>query len=660
MREITINQINQGGIADSKYMGESNSVAVSVGLDLHSTPGVIQSNYQLSKESGTTIDEFCKVIVPTSEGNTYFFSSESGKIWVRNSSGIYSLKYTTIPTAGDPECLGATEYDGYIYWATARYLYRVPVNSSGWGSLQTAWSSTIGYDSTDIVAHEGVNYVATTAHDATRIITQPNIVMHSVKTHIAYDEFSRAAGSTITDTSAGSVGFTETTDDITADGAKIQEATYLVYLSDAAAVTILKGTTADETESVCPDLPAGALGKMGEILIKVAAGSTNFDAGTDELDEAHLTVTFTDTNMTTLAETEPGTTIGATYWETTLPDYAVEWATFGAQDTEYHPMIAIGNNLWIGDGHYVSHVRNNIFTANALDLPDEQRIRTLGKLDIQLAMGTFVNNYVNKSTIFRWDGWSVSWNMDDTVEELGVNAFIPIDNYFYVQVGLEGNIYAYDNNMLYLVKRVPGDYSTTNTSEVLPNATAYFKGKPLFGMSNGNGSSASGATVGIYSLATVNPRLYNRILALEYLPSTTSTTAEIGAMAAQGSNLFVSWKSGTSVGIDNIDYTMRYPTSYLESRVIRLDRAESNIYTRFVIGYVNMPANCSVQAYIKQNYASSWTELTLTPDTIRKRYYSDLRLESNTLEFKVVLNSYQDDSPVIDHISLIGEEDNGG
>lgn len=527
MREITINQINQGGVADSKYMGESNSVAVSVGLDLHSTPGVIQSNYQLSKESGTTIDEFCKVIVPTSEGNTYFFSSESGKIWVRNSSGTYSLKYTTIPTAGDPECLGATEYDGYIYWASARYLYRVPVNSSGWGSLQTAWSSTIGYDSTDIVAHKGVNYVATTAHDAS-------------------------------------------------------------------------------------------------------------------------------------AETEPGTTIGATYWETTLPDYAVEWATFGAQDTEYHPMIAIGNNLWIGDGHYVSHVRNNIFTANALDLPDEQRIRTLGKLDIQLAMGTFVNNYVNKSTIFRWDGWSVSWNMDDTVEELGVNAFIPIDNYFYVQVGLEGNIYAYDNNMLYLVKRVPGDYSTTNTSEVLPNATAYFKGKPLFGMSNGNGSSASGATVGIYSLATVNPRLYNRILALEYLPSTTSTTAEIGAMAVQGSNLFVSWKSGTSVGIDNIDYTMRYPTSYLESRVIRLDRAESNIYTRFVIGYVDMPANCSVQAYIKQNYASSWTELTLTPDTIRKRYYSDLRLESNTLEFKVVLNSYQDDSPVIDHISLIGEEDNGG
>lgn len=473
MKEITINQINQGGISDSKYMGESNSVASSVGLDLHSIPGVIQSNYKLTKESGTTIDEFCKVIVPSSEGNTYFFSSTSGKIWVRSAAGAYSLKYTTVPTGGSAACLGALEFDGYIYWASERYLYRVPVNSSGWDSL---------------------------------------------------------------------------------------------------------------------------------------------------------------------------------------PDGAVEWAVFTSQDNAYHPMIAFGNNLWIGDGHLVCNVFNNTFTANALDLPDEQRIRALGKLDIQLAMGTYVNNYVNKSTIFRWDTWSVSWNMDDTVEELGVNAFIPIDNYFYVAVGQEGNIYAYDNNMLYLVKRIPGDYSTTKTSVVFPNATAYFKGKPLFGVSNG--STASGATPGIYGLATVNPRLYNRVLTLEYVPSTTSDTLEIGAMAVQGNNLFVSWKSGTSVGIDNIDYTTRYATSYLESRVIHLDRGESNIYTKFVIGYVTMPTGCSVQAYVKQNYASSWTEIVLTKDVIRNRYASDIRLESNTLEFKVVLNSSGASSPLIDYISLMGNDSN--
>jgi len=654
MKEITINQINQGGIADSKYMGEYGSVASSVGLDLHSIPGVIQSNYRLAKESGTTIDEFCKVIVPSSEGNTYFFSSTSGKIWIRSSLGVYSLKYTTVPTGGSAACLGATEFDGYIYWATERYLYRVPVNSSGWGSLQTAWSNVLAYDSTDVVAHNGVNYVATTAHDATRLITQPNIRMHTTKTDIKYDAFSRATGSSIVTSAAGNIGFTATTDDITADAAKIQEATYLVYLSDAGVITVLKGATADEDLSVCPDLPAGAYGKMGEVLIQVAAGATNFDASTDELDEAHLTVVFTDADMLTLAETAPGTVVGATYWTTTLPDYAVEWATFTAQDNAYHPMIAFGNNLWIGDGHFVANVYNSLFTANALDLPNEQRIRTLGKLDIQLAIGTYVNNNVNKSTIFRWDTWSVSWNMDDTVEEIGVNAFIPIDNYFYVAVGQEGNVYAYDNNMLYLVKRIPGDYSTTKASIIYPNATAYFKGRPLFGVSNG--ATASGATPGIYGLATVNPRLYNRVLTLEYIPSSTSDTLEIGAMASQGNNLFVSWKNGSSYGVDNIDYTTRYAGAYLESRVIHLDRSESNIYTQFVIGYVTMPTNCSVQAYVKQNYATSWTEIVLSKDVIRNRYYSDLRLESNTLEFKVVLNSSTTNSPVIDYISLMGNE----
>jgi hypothetical protein len=477
MKEILINQINQGGIADSKYEGERNSVFRSVCLDLHSQPGVIQANYKMTKDSGTTVNEFCKAIVVSSNNHVYFFSSESGKVWRKSSAGVYSLYYTTSPSSGEAKILGATEYEGYIYWATEKFVFRVPITSAPW---------------------------------------------------------------------------------------------------------------------------------TGDV---------------------------------------------------------EEWAEFENGNLYYHPMRVVRNKLWVGDGHYISQIApplgggEHIFTEKALDLPEEQTVKSLDGIDIQLAIGTYVDNNVNKTTLYRWNTWSPSWNMDDTIEEVGINAFIPVDNYFFVQAGDVGNIYAYDQNMLYLIKRIPGTYISNRASRVYPNAVAFYQGLPLFGVSRDEAQPQSGALPGVYSLGTANPRLYNRVLALEHLPSTNSNTTVIGAMAVKGRHLYLTWKDGSNVGVDIIDYNNRYASAYLESRVIYLDRVEADIYTRFVVGYVSMPSGCEVKAYIKQNYATSWTELDLTQDTIRRRFYSNLRLESNVIEVKIELISSGVNSPLIDYISLVGGQE---
>jgi len=476
MREITINQINQGGIADSKYEGERNSVAKSVCLDLHSQPGVIQANYKLTRDDGGLINEFCKSIVVSSNGHVYFFSSESGKIWRKSSLGTYSLYYTTAASSGESKILDACEYEGYIYWATEKFLFRVAITSTSW--------------STDVV----------------------------------------------------------------------------------------------------------------------------------------------------------------------------EWKQFDVGNKYYHPIRIARSKLWIGDGHQIANVAaplgggDAVFVSNALDLPSEQTIKALGSIDIQLAIGTYVDNNVNKTTIYRWDTWSTSWNMDDTIEEVGINAFIPVDNYFFVQAGKVGSIYSYDYNMLYLTKRVPGTYDLTHASRVSPNAVAFYKQLPLFGMSRDESVSQSGAIPGIYSLGTVNPRLYNRVLSLEYLTSTYSSTTLIGAIAIKGNQLFVTWKDGSNAGVDILDYSTRYPSSYLESRVIYLDRSAANVYTDFVVGYVEMPTGCSVKAYIKQNYDSEWKEISLTQDTIHNIFFSSIQLESSVVEVKVELISSGANSPIIDYISLTGKE----
>jgi hypothetical protein len=98
---IQISNFNLGGLSDSKFQGTPNSNYRLVGMDLHSTPGVLKVAQKLTKDSGSTVDEFVKCQVSSSNGNTYHFSSTSGKIWERTSAGVWSLVYTTSPTGGD-------------------------------------------------------------------------------------------------------------------------------------------------------------------------------------------------------------------------------------------------------------------------------------------------------------------------------------------------------------------------------------------------------------------------------------------------------------------------------------------------------------------------------------------------------------------------------
>ena len=123
---IPIEKFNLGGLADSKFSGVENSFYKLIGFDLHTTPGLLKVAQKLTKEvTGEIIDEFVKVAIASTNGRTYWFSSTSGKIWERDAAGTWVLVHTTTPAAGAALCLGAAEYQGYIYWATQSRLHRI-------------------------------------------------------------------------------------------------------------------------------------------------------------------------------------------------------------------------------------------------------------------------------------------------------------------------------------------------------------------------------------------------------------------------------------------------------------------------------------------------------------------------------------------------------
>lgn len=140
MAQVIVKNLNLGGIADSDYLGGNESVADMVGLDIHSEAGVIKVNQKLTKESGSTIDDFVKARVACSDGKTYMFGSTNGKIWSRDSSGTYTLEATASPAAGSAGITDAAEYQGYIYYAMQNRLGRVQIGSA-WSTRNDSWAT---------------------------------------------------------------------------------------------------------------------------------------------------------------------------------------------------------------------------------------------------------------------------------------------------------------------------------------------------------------------------------------------------------------------------------------------------------------------------------------------------------------------------------------
>lgn len=126
VNHIQIKNVNQGGIADSDYLGALNSVSEIVGINIHDESGVMFLNQRLARidDAASAIDALCPAIVGSSNGSTYFFGS-NGKVWKRTGAGVFSYLRTIAPAAGAAGVLTAYEYQGYIYYATESRLGRM-------------------------------------------------------------------------------------------------------------------------------------------------------------------------------------------------------------------------------------------------------------------------------------------------------------------------------------------------------------------------------------------------------------------------------------------------------------------------------------------------------------------------------------------------------
>ena len=469
MSQIITKNINLGGIADSDYLGNQNSVAECVGLDIHGEAGIIKLNQKLTNNSGSVVDEFCKARVSSKNGSTYFFGV-SGGIFERESNGTWTDRGTTSPSAGSAGVMSAWEYQGYIYYAMQSRLGRIATPSAG-GS----W------------------------------------------------------------------------------------------------------------------------------------------AGRDD-----------------------------------------SWKTFTNTDADFHPMWEVSQVLYIGDAHFVAQVDAGVFSANALDLKTGLRIKSLGNIDTDLLIGTYVAENVMRTEIIRWNTWSVSYSVTDPIPEIGINAFLDTDNLVIVSAGTKGNLYVYDGVRLDFFKNIKGAWSSTNKATIHPQACFNFNGLPLFGLSQVTGT---GVNLGVYSLGSTS-RGYPVVLNLEFkISEGVLTGIEIGAITAISADQFlVSWKRGTTYGVDILDLTAKQTSGYFVLRNILVDREKLSNYGLVHVPYRTLPASTDIKVYHNKNHAGftqfdATTEMVTDTDRLVRHSKVDVG-QASVCTVKVELTANVNDSPEVEMLIM--------
>jgi len=531
---ITLKDFNLGGQADSDFQGAANSLARIVGWDLHSEPAIMKVSQALAKESGATVDSFAKVVVECSDGNSYWFSADSGKIWKRTAGGAWSLVHTN----AEGGCLGAFEHNGFIYFATAEYLGR-------W-NISLAWSVA-------------VDDWAEFNDDAKNAEFKPMLMKNLI-----------------------------------------------LYIGDENLVGQVDESEADGT---------GTISGSGTTITGVG---TAFDTEVNLWDR----IKFTDSD-------------GRIYERLVVN---VGGATTLTVAPAFDPQPS-------GDSFVIV---TDVFTSDALDLPKPYVIKSLGEHLDELLIGTYVSDNVNKTKIFRWDTWSTSFNSDDAIPEVGINAFIPEDNFAMVSGGEKGNMYYYDGRQLQPFKRLRGDWGSTNKATIHPNAVANHNGIPLFGLSNVSGNPT---LQGVYSLGAYAAN-YPKVVSLPYVISEDVTEGiEIGAIAICGDDILVSWKNGSSYGVDKVDWTAKYSGAYFETRVIMPERGMQKTFD-IKVGYQTFPSGTTMTIKYKVNNGS-WVAIDATNDTQRKIVYSEVHVpEANTVQFQVTVTANANTAPEIDSVEI--------
>jgi len=338
-----------------------------------------------------------------------------------------------------------------------------------------------------------------------------------------------------------------------------------------------------------------------------------------------------------------------------ISDWANNIETVGVfynGDDTYHPMVKQNLELFIGDKIVIAKVdtSGNFIQETSFNVAEPERIQVLSTFDTDILIGT---KDVNKARVLRWDTFSDSWLADDEVFENGINAFIKDDNFTYVSAGDYGRLYFYNGEKLNIQKRIPGIWDSTHKAIINENATGFYMGNPVFGLSNVTGNPTE---QGIYGYGNYDTK-YIKALSLDYpLPTDELSGVSIGSILVNGIDMYVSYKTATDVGVAKIDHSTKYANAYIETMMLTSLKKRNNesIVERISADYISLPTDTSITIGTKTKYDTNYVPQTVITDPVKMT----VQTKSSTpkivnLQIKFGLVSDGNNSPEIENLGIV-------
>jgi len=351
-------------------------------------------------------------------------------------------------------------------------------------------------------------------------------------------------------------------------------------------------------------------------------------------------------------------------------------------DAVFHPMIQQNLVLYIGDGNVVAQVDSSglpfadtAFSDSALKIIPTERVSCLGKQTTNLLVGSKNINNLNICGVYNWDTYNKSFNQVDLVPENGVNAFMVDKLRMIVSVGENGNFYEYVRSFygqyLQPLEQIPPNFpqlfDNNNKAGVYHTAVDYLQNIPIFGFSRFVGNPA---LQGLYTLGA-RDSTYPAILTLEYPVSTNSlSNITVWSIAVVGNDIYMSMKDETDpdniiYSVDKLDWNNKIQGAYFETMIMKYTKTLMDLYRDFVVGYDQLPDNTSIDFYYNKN-KEGWVKFNTLDDpnefvadknadgdTDRHMYKATQSLQGRTVQFRVVVNTHDNDAPNIEDVSIL-------
>lgn len=323
---------------------------------------------------------------------------------------------------------------------------------------------------------------------------------------------------------------------------------------------------------------------------------------------------------------------------------------------DYHTMRVATGVVFVCDGDLLAiYDYEDAVNFAALRMPTGIKSKSLLDRNDAAIVGTKMAT-LPEGYFITWNRLADSWNSKKSAQGDGVNAMGFLEAGVVAQVGTQGKLKYWNFGDTVPLTTIPG------TGSAYPGGVAEFNTITHIGMNGGTKN-------GVYSLGRLDindPRALN----LEYIPSHGKLTGtEIGALGSDGTDLYVSWKDGTTYGIDVIDNANKAPAVY-ES--LKLSMGKSNVEKFLkevkILLAEPLPAGCSVKLKYRgtrvttqeaaADDAEGWVPTTMSDDrdainaTGENKGVFDVEGQGEKIEIRVELYPSGNTAPEVDSVHV--------